>query len=144
MALIEVAVHPDSNEFMLLDMHSSRLGRTAECPHGHCAYKFASPDSIANLASFETQRTDVPFPQQYFALAWVLRRPVWKFITVAHENFITYNVFKGLLNEWIPQIKQKFYFALGYSAVGASGAVGSLFNVQREYSLRNLAASVRS
>ncbi|ORY90746.1 hypothetical protein BCR35DRAFT_328507 [Leucosporidium creatinivorum] len=63
---------------------------------------------------------------EYFAVAWVLRRIVWNFVAYAFETFLTYNAFKDILNEWIPIIKQWFYFCLGYSIIGFCGAVGAI------------------
>ncbi|KAM0787925.1 hypothetical protein ACM66B_006131 [Microbotryomycetes sp. NB124-2] len=67
---------------------------------------------------------------EYFGIAWVLRRIVWKVVAGLYENIVSYNIFKGLLSEWIPVIKRDFYVCLGYSAVGVFGFLGALFNAQ--------------
>lgn len=68
----------------------------------------------------------------YFALAWALRRPVWNFVAALYQNVISYNVLKGILNQWIPKIKWHFRFALAYAVIGACGAIGAILSAQRE------------
>ncbi|KAK4052131.1 hypothetical protein OIV83_002425 [Microbotryomycetes sp. JL201] len=61
---------------------------------------------------------------------YVLRRIVWKVVAALYENIISYNIFKGLLNEWIPIIKRDFYVCLVYTVVAVCGFIGALLNVQ--------------